>query len=351
MNIRNLKSCGLILLSFAFALHADDLPSSRQGQEAAGFVNPSSRFEVDNGWNLFVNTEFLWWVAKEDGLYYAQSGYSNETTTSNPPDGTINFSGHLQKVKPLWQPAFRLGLGGNMAYDEWDLFLNWTWFSSDARGSSKGLLLVLLGHPDLEGTEAAEYAKAKWKLLYNVIDLEMGRSFWVGKHLSLRPFFGLRGAWLDQNLKTSYRYATTPQTSGRSHFDSDFEGGGVRAGLDARFTLLNGWSFYGIAAASTLYGFFDCDFRANLDNHPVAKTRDGFRQALSSLQMALGVRWDTYVHRDRYHFGLYAGWEQNIWYGANKMNHYFGQFSEGNLQQFNNDLCLQGGTFGIRFDF
>ena len=355
MEKRYLQKFGLILATLPFCLYADELPASRQGQEASGFVNPSSRFQVDNGWNLFLNTEFLWWVAKEDGLYYAQSGYWNQATDAIPPNGAMDFQGHLQKVKPLWRPAFRLGFGGNMSYDEWDLFLNWTWFSSEARKSSHGSLLTLWGHPDIDapGSTAtfAHYAKGKWDLLYNVLDLEMGRSFWVGKHFSLRPFMGVRGAWIDQHFKIHYSYATAPSTSGHLRMKSDFEGGGVRAGVDARFALFNGWSFYGIASASMLYGFFDCDFRESWQNKRIAKTGDGFRQATSAMQMAFGVRWDTYVHRDRYHFGLYAGWEQNIWYGINKMNHYFGQLQEGNLQQLNNDLCLQGGTFGVRFDF
>jgi hypothetical protein len=346
-----LQKFGFLLTLLPFSLYASDLPASRQGQEASGIVNPSSRFQVDNGWNLFLNMEFLWWVAKEDGLYFAQSGVRNPPTSAVPPNGAVDFKGHLQKVKPIWHPAFRIGLGGNMSYDEWDLFLNWTWFSADARKSSKGSLLPLWGHPDAAGASQASYARGKWELLYNTIDLEMGRSFWVGRHFSLRPFIGARGAWIDQHFKIKYDYVTLPTTSGKLHIKSDFDGGGVRAGVDARFALFNGWSFYGLASAAMLYGFFDCDFNERWQEAKISKTRDGFHQATSTLQMALGVRWDTYVHKDRYHFGIYAGWEQNIWYGLNKMNHFFGNLQEGNLQQINTDLCLQGGTFGIRFDF
>ncbi len=358
MNKRTLGISGLILATLS-SLSADDLPSSTQGREAGGFVNPSSRFQVDNGWNLFLNTEFLWWVAKEDSLYYAQSGYSSALTSSVPPDGTVNFNGHLERVTPDWTPGFRIGLGGNMAYDEWDILLNWTWFKSSARdsshSSSKGDLLVLWGHPDIDSgantANGASYAKGKWFMQLNLLDLELARSFWVGKHLSLRPFFGARGAWIDQNFKIKYLLTTVPVTETKLKAESDFEGGGVRAGLDARFALLGGWSFYGLASASMLYGHFNCDFKENWENVAIARTRDGFHQAVSTAQLALGVRWDTYVHRDRYHFGLYAGWEQNIWFGLNKMNRYFDQLHEGNLEQLNSDMTLQGGTFGIRFDF
>lgn len=360
MDKRTLGFFGLISAITLSSLYADDLPSSNQGKEATGFVNPSSRFQVDNGWNLFLNMEFLWWVAKEDSLYYAQSGSSNQLTSTVPPNGTIDFDGHLERVTPDWSPGFRVGIGGNMEYDEWDIFLNWTWFKSHGRDSShaseKGVLLVLWGHPDVDSSatntaSGATYAKAIWDMRLNHMDLELGRSFWVGKHFSLRPFLGGRAAWIDQSFNTHYHLTTTPTTQTHLHAQSDFEGGGIRIGADARLSLLGGWSFYGLASASMLYGHFDCDFHENWQNVKIAGTRDGFHQATSTAQLALGVRWDTYVHRDRYHFGIYAAWEQNIWFGLNKMNRYFNQLHQGNLEQLNSDLTLQGGTFGIRFDF
>ena len=110
-------------------------------------------------------------------------------------------------------------------------------------------------------------------------------------------------------------------------------------------------SLYGLASASMLYGAFDCPFKETWEQDVIASAKDSFHQATSTLQMAFGVRWDAYVHRDRYHIGLYAGWEQNIWFGLNKMNRYFSQLSQGELQQLNGDLSLQGATGGVRFDF
>jgi hypothetical protein len=346
MQKRTFGISGLILATLS-SLYADDLPPSSQGKEAVGMVNPSSRYQVDNGWNLFLNTEFLWWTAKEDGLYYAQSGFSGGTT----------FNGYLQKVKPHFRPGFRIGLGGNMEYDDWDIMLNWTWFKSTARGSSRGSLLTLWGHPQLasppnptNSLSGASSANAQWHLHFNILDLEMGRSFWVGRHFSIRPFLGVRGAWIDQHLDIHYDY-TTPVSKANLRADSNFEGGGVRAGLDMRFALIGGWSFYSIASASMLYGYYDAFFHEHWEGIQVAKTKDGFHNAASTAQLALGVRWDTYVHKDRYHFGLYAGWEQNIWFGINKMNHYMNNLSEGSLEKMNGDLALSGGTFGVRFDF
>lgn len=337
-------------LLIPLCVFADDLPSSSQGKEASGMVNPSSRYQVENGWNVFLNTEFLWWVAKGDGFYYSQGGY-------NPlsPAGTTVFDGHLHKVKPQFRPGFRIGIGGNMEYDEWDIVLNWTWFKSHAKDHTHRLSLALWANPGINSGGNSTFgtfsSKAEWALHYNIVDTEMGRSFWVGRHFSLRPFLGIRGAWIDQHFAIKYNYTTTPITEGRLRAKSDFEGAGVRAGLDMRFALLNGWSLYGITSASMLYGFYDCDFHERFESAKIAETNDGFRSALASAQLSLGLRWDAYAHKDRYHFALFAAWEQNNWFGANKMNHFFSNLNDGNLEQMNGDICFAGGTFGARFDF
>ncbi len=341
----------LILLSSMTFLHAD---RSEPCEREEVLINPSSRFQVKDGCNMFLTADFLWWSANTDSLYYAQSNFGTPTTAI-PPDGSVDFSGHLQRVKEKWGPGARVGFGGNMPYDEWDIYLNWTWFHADPTDSAKehenGPLLVLWSHPDNDATRFATLAHAKWDLTINVLDLEMGRSFWVGKYLSVRPYMGIRGAWIDQEFKIKYDYATVPEIKGRLKMQSDFEGVGARAGLDMRFALYNGWSLYGLATASLLYGHFDCDFHQKSDLHKIARTEDGFHRGISTVQMGLGVRWDTFFHHRRYHFGIAAGWEQNIWYGITQFNHYNSQLQAGSHAQNNADLTLQGGTLSARFDF
>jgi hypothetical protein len=350
---------GLFLTTLCISLtalcQADDIFPSTQGKEPTGMVNPSSRFQVENGWNLFLNTEFLWWIAKEDGLYYAQNGYSGSQTSLLPPATAPIFDGRLEKVNPQFRPGFRIGLGGNMPYDDWDLFIDWTWFRTKAHSQKKGSLLVLWSYPSVPpefgSARWASAAAGKWHLQMNLLDVQIGRSFWVGKKCSLHPFIGARAAWIDQHLKNHYTLKTTPQTQSTVVAASDFEGGGARVGVNSRWMLLGGWSFYADASAALLYGFYNGHFRQKWGNIQVADSKDGFHQPASTAGLALGVEWDLYFHRDRYHVGVWAGWEQNMWFGMNKMNHFFGSASEGNLEQMNGDLSLSGGTAGLRFDF
>lgn len=351
MNRKLLTAQLLLVSSFTF-LHAD-MNESRELEE--GLINPPSRFQVKDGCNMFLTADFLWWSAGTDGLYYAQK-HVGSPTNQIPPDGAVDFSGHLQRVEEEWGPGCRVGFGGNMPYDEWDIYLNWTWFHSDPDDSTKqsyaGPLLALWAHPDVAATRLATRAHAKWDMTINVLDLEMGRSFWVGKHLSLRPFLGIRGAWIDQDFKIKYDYATSPEIEGHIKAESDFEGVGARGGFDLRFVLLKGWSIYGLAAASLMYGDMDCDLRQKENHHKIARTNDGYHRAISTVQMGLGLRWDTYFsHRRRYHVGVAIGWEQNIWYGVTQFNHYYNELQFGTLVPTNGDLTLQGGTLSGRFDF
>lgn len=359
MNHKFLSTQTLLVCSLSF-LHADNPqhPANEhpyhQGYVADGAVSPSSRFEVKNGCNMFFTGDFLWWSANTDGLYYAQGNFGSPSV-GIPTGKHTDFAGHLKRVKEEWSPGCRVGFGGNLPFDEWDAYLNWTWFHSDPKDSAKetsdGPLLVLWAHPDSEETRFASRAHGKWDLTLNIIDFELGRALWIGEHLSLHPFLGIRGAWIDQEFKVKYRYATSPSFEGEIEAESDFEGVGVRAGLDLRFSLLNGWSIYGLATGALMYGHLDCDSHQKANHHLIARTDDGFHRGVSTVQMGLGLQWDAYLGHDRFHVGVRMGWEQNIWYGVTQFNRYHTQLQTGDLVQNNGDLTLQGGTLSAQFDF
>lgn len=352
--MRGLLFTTLCLCSATYC-QADEAFSSAQGKEPLGMVNPSSRFQVEKGWNLFFKTEFLWWNAKEDGLYYAQNGYLGSQTTLSPSASAPLFSGRLEKITSQFRPGMRIGFGGNMPYDDWDFFMDWTWFRTQERSTKQGSFLLLWSYnnapPEYGSTRSASQAGGKWHLQMNLIDVHIGRSFWVGNKCSLHPFIGVRAAKIHQYLHNSYTLDTTPVTQSHIIAVSDFEGGGVRTGFNSRWVLLGGWSLYANASAALLYGLYNCPFRNTWEKAVVTQTKDGFHQPASTVSLSLGTEWDLYMSSDRYHLGLWLGWEQNVWLGLNKMNHFFGSASEGNLEQMNGNLSLSGGTAGLRFDF
>lgn len=306
-------------------------------------VNYPSNFQVENGWDLFLYGDYLYWIAQEDSLFYAQTG-----------GDTSGFDGHLKKVHPDWDSGLRIGLGLNFAKEGYDTIAYWTWFATDASNStssSAGNILPLWAFPDDPAAASSTFAKGKWELDLNQFDLEWGRSSWFGGHFSLRPFFGLRALLLQQNLKNHYDYSTSPVTFGKLQANSDVHGGGLRAGADARFFIPKGFSIYGTASGSLLYARFCTDFRLREDTTMIARAKDRFNRGISSLQISLGLAWDSHFAGDRCHIELHAGWEQNQWFSVNQMNHFLQGVGSGVYYQENGNLSLQGLVVGGRFDF
>jgi hypothetical protein len=316
-------------------------------------VNYPSNFQVENGTNLFIYGDYLYWIAQEDHLYYAHTGLGSGTATF-PPDGNINFKGHLKKIKPEWDSGARIGLGLNFPKAGYDLLSYWTFFSTNTSHSiskSHATLFSIWAHPDNSSASRDTFAKEKWNLNINLFDLEWGRSSWFGGNFSLRPFFGLRGLLLKQDLKNNYTYNTSPVIFGRLNSKSNFHGVGLRAGANLRFAMGYGFSIDGLASASLLYGQFDCHFRLRENRWTIADSKDRFWQGTPSLQLALGLGWDTHFFKDRLHIEFHAGWEQNQWFSINQMNHFMQEIGKGIFFQENGNLSLQGLIAGGRFDF
>jgi hypothetical protein len=329
-----------LLLSSSSAFSQGKAPISQTPDDR---VNYPSNYQVDDGTNLFFIGEYLYWLASEDGLYYAQSGLINS--------GNVSFDGKLERVHPEWESGFRIGAGFTFPKEGYDVIAYWTRLETDADSSAKGSLLPLWAQPDFPTITAASSASGKWNLSLNVADLEWGRSSWFGGHFSLRPFFGLRGTWIDQSLHNRTFYATTPTIMGNQHAKSNFHGAGLRAGADSRFELPHGFLVYGLASGSLLYGQFNGHLHIKEDQFTIAQSRDHFWKGVSSLQLALGTGWETHFAKDHLHIELHLGWEQNLWFSVNQMNHFLNHLSTGAFFKESSTLSTQGIVAGARLNF
>ncbi|SRR5581483_689120 len=338
-----------LLLPYSALGHCEEKKSSIS-ETPSDRVNYPSNFQVERGWDFFIFGEYLYWTANEDGLYFAQTGFQNATLPS-PPDGGINFKGKLKKIEPDWNNGLRLGVGVNFPKEGYDIAAYWTWFKNNSHASASGALIPLWAEPDFIPFATATRARGTWDLAINVADVEWGRSSWFGGYLSVRPFFGFRGAWIDQALRLNYTYATVPFVSSHIHSNADFHGGGMRAGADVRFALPARFGIYGIASGSLLYGRLNGSLNVSENGMKIARTRDHFNKGISSMQLGLGLGWDTHFYRDRLHIEFHIGWESNAWFSINQMNHFVNQLSNGSYFKENGNLSTQGIVAGGRFDF
>jgi hypothetical protein len=177
----------------------------------------SARPEVKDGVDLFLTGDLLIWKTQIDGLSYA-SEYTIEANNDQGPLQPLN--GKTNNPHFNYQYGFKAALGCNLSHDGWDAILSWTWFRDESKSHAQAtdnyaLFPSLLMSPLSIGpflTTASE-ADFKWDLHFDMLDLEMGREFYAGKWLALRPFFGLRSAWIDQNNKAMYYGVTLQETT------------------------------------------------------------------------------------------------------------------------------------------
>ena len=184
------------------------------------------------GWThkVFVYGEFLYLRSRDSEVTYAVE--SNVNAPNQPPVQR----GPMGVVDQDFTTGFRFGAGVT-ADDCTSVGLRYTRFESDSRDEiarqnpSFGIQSLLL-HP---GTfNVGDQGTAAWgdhTISFDLIDAEARRLFAHGRCYQISGTFGARYANLEQTFLHQVNNSTTNNTVAT---DIDFEGAGVRLGLDMR---------------------------------------------------------------------------------------------------------------------
>lgn len=318
-------------------------------------VTPPAGPFVKSGADVFVTGEFLWWKGIQERLNYATTGVLVQ-------DGaTLSGRGKVHKVDYPWKPGFRVGIGCYPGHDGWDLYARYTWYhshSSDHASNRDGNMVPIgtyFGKFNNIQVNGVTSARSDWDLHYNVVDLELGRNFFLSKHLKTRLFSGLRGTWNAQDWNTHYRsneitIANNPSLPGtiRTKQDQDAWGIGIRMGFNLTWTFYKGWSLVSDASFAGVWVDYDNHrhdtiTQTGTESTSTVNIKSDPNSTLFNMDLMLGLRGDWWIYDDAYHFSAQAGWENQIWL-------HYGNFIfvSGNG---NGDLTFSGLTAKLRFDF
>ena len=313
--------------------------------------------------------DFLYWQANEDGLHYSSGGDATFDSTGN----LISITQNIDDLNFKWHPGFRLGIGTFIkAWDGWDLYLNWTHIKGSGSGSTfsdlqqgpNGAgefahpLIALWGLTEIFSPIQLTEASSHWSLDYDTVDLELGREFWLGQAFSIRPNVGFRGAFIDQNSKTSYlslvmsgSSAVAPQNYTA---DNDFNAFGLRCGSNLNWHFAKNWNILSQISTSLLYGNFDVKGVVNAiqnqmqnNNKPleILLTRNYWRNRLE-FEAGIGIQWNRFFHKGKRHVSLSALYEITEWLQMNEfiLVEHISSMSTTALQT----LEPRGGTLGLQ---
>lgn len=325
-------------------------------------ITPNAGPCVCNGADAFVTGEFLYWKARCDYLGYA-------ITTGNSTNSPIPSSSCGRVYHPDWKfaPGFKVGLGMLFDHDGWDIYANYTWArfhdikgSVHARSPAKlvsDFLCGLNGYFNGNATTQVfnEFASIKWQLDFNVIDLELGRNFFISRYLHLRPHFGLKTTWQCQEMEVLFKgiglnttaNATFPFVTTSCNKINNW-GIGIRTGLDTAWHFTKSFSLVGETAITALCESFkvprkDVEKRNDSLFNTNLHYENKFTTIAPILELYLALRWESWYFCDCYHVSLEAGFEEQWWAKQN-------QFSQIAVETRAGDLFLYGFVFQIRFD-
>lgn len=359
MKIKPILQCSSLLTLLFCQVYADpasaasthyNTPSTLQGVE----ITPQGGPKVSCFAEAFVEADFLYWQPRMDGLQFAQSGLYNESAP------VISSQGKVYNVDFDFKPGFRVGIGADFKHDGWDTLLDYTWIQNvSAKGSAysdpNGLLIYPFENtPFFYAFNRIVSMNAEWKLHFNALDWEVGRSFFVSRFLMLRPFFGLKGAWIYQHYNVfAYNHYFTPiqLDLSSSYSNQDFQGLGIRGGFDSSWFFAKNWALYGNFALTGMWGFFHMTREDEvISGGPVGTDfvavdiHNNYHTVKPVLEFGIGLEWQTWFYQDKYRFAVKAGWEDQIWVENN-------QFIQLGDPPIVGDLTFEGLTLNFRFDF
>ena len=333
-------------------------PPCRKPREPRAICTPIDPCPMKAGLNdeVYLAFDFLWWRAENHGYSYGFNRISDSIS-----------QGKVMRINPNWDPGFRLGLGWNTGYDQWDILAAWTWYHNHATTTQDTVASGNLGYypqwPVARDSVLGPYkrATAGYTLHYDTGDLEFGRGYYATKSLALRPYIGARAAWIYQAFRNHFSLPVSPTNT----VDQDRKfsgrnttwGAGPRIGADGEFHLDYGVSFLGKAAAALVYGkthvrhTTQTFITGNTGYGPEGDYSEHFWQLSPNLQLQLGVQWEHYFPREDKFLKIGVSGEANYWWNQFQLPVMFENYLAPMPTVGNQPVTMEGLTFEIEIDF
>lgn len=288
-------------------------------------TNPPANPWAEDSNLLWVGAEALLWQAVEDNLQYVMTSDAGSTSVDRDL-----VSPHFR-----WYWGYRVGVGYQMPHDGWDGKLLYTRIKNHAKGKARNqdqTLFQYWGEEENALAGTITLAKASWRSDLDQFDLNLGREYFVGKRLTIRPNGGLRATWLFQ--KYDVHYTNQFDVEQKIDITNRFWGFGLVGGVDTDWRFGGGFSLYGGADFSILLGFFDLDQKGHQDDISIWNAEKSFRAGTSIIDMELGIKWARLVSNNQLGFTFKAGYEYHLYFNQNQfvtpLDSHF-RANEGNL--------------------
>jgi len=283
----------------------------------------------------YFTADFIWWKTHLGGTEWVFDGITDQGGLVT--EGTNPKPGHIRHADFEFEPGFKVGAGVFFAHDGWDLYGNYTWLHQDAevaRYAAKegtgnlAILGTVVKEDGEDGTPEVIAAGLRWKQYFNVVDLELGRNFFISRYLTMRPHFGLKWANIREHLSTTgLGILNSDLIDYTQTYGQNMWGIGARAGLDTVWRFTENWGIYGDIAGTALWSDFHVnEVMTSIGVQPAFpgvvtwNTKEVVLQVIPVFEFGLGLQYMTFVGCNcDYYIQFSAGWEAQIWCDFNQI--------------------------------
>ena len=352
--------------------HGEKLPKEKY---AAGY-NAYAGIQVENDSsfpNTYITASFLYYYANQGGMDLADSA---ATVIGGGPTTAATSNSRTLSQDFAFKPGFKVGVG--FGYNESFLSADYTWIRSTthtnenapfpqdsfAAGTTGSWVMNNWFSQVLPSgqTMSATNVNSKWQLGLDIGDLLINHAFYQGQQLIVKPFLGLRGAWIRQGIDVTitpptaiFTSLTSPTLTSKN--SSNSWAIGPRVGVDASYLLGMGLRFEGKAAASLLVTQFTHVRHEENVGAPVIASPSTLASQIKKYNclrpeadLGIGLGWGKYLSKGRYHFDLTANYDFLVFFEQNMIRKLLDQTISGVSPAVSN-LYFQGLNITARFDF
>jgi hypothetical protein len=306
---------------------------------------------------FYANGEFLMLRASEQGLDYAIA------VATSYYESAVNASikGFSSDSKDWdWNPGFRACFGGYLTFDDWNPEIKYTYMrikDDTAINTKQNLFSFFLDINELDVAEPYAYAGGeRWSGHHHVLDFTLGKPFHVSKFVIFNPFFGLRSAFIDQNMTFRLSYPRTNLPSLKPQANNDYWGVGLHGGIKSEFFLGKNWNLFANFSGSLLYGHFDVKQQSRLNTTTTSTRGYNFTQDFyidtTNVESTVGLAWGCLFNNDNNYINLSIAYEFQRWGDQNQLKRFISGDIDGLVGTLNQtDLMYNGVSFKLQFDF
>lgn len=351
--------------------------------KADSILPPGRACQLENPGGIHCLASFLLWQSKMWGVEFI--GKSEQPTGAG--SAAVSLKEKVFVPDFAWRPGFKIDLGYDLNLDGWDTDSRWTFykghdtslkksFSSQIHPPGMGLIpLWFYPFYNVLSPNQIRFSDGtmRWKIYFNSIDLEIGRLSKVAKHLSVRLFGGVKGAWMRQFYKVDYQKGSTisaivPGIDGTvtyellksaAVFKNKTWGGGPRVGMNSKWNLRWGLSLIADASVSLLYSKIetrrdqnDLNFNSDSSEEELfhVHMKSDSHQLKPVAEAKLGLDWATCIYSHST-IGWSIAYEIQYWWAQNELRRNYSHATPGNQFPSRGDLQMHGLTAEVFYSY